>query len=203
MSEKKIKPKIETIAQELLDGEMLNGFNELLDFLKNEKINFSWTSVNGWNANYKGKRIGKLYLRGGKNFFDIVIDTVNCFKDDYDTYLEGQPGEIAEMLTERVSHQCVHCRPTCGCSHNSGKTVQISGKRYENACANSTVYGFNTSSGDMRIMTLIKPCAGEFPAGTPFERTTPIDVPIETVEKLILASKKYVEKTLAAKKQKS
>jgi len=197
---KKVKPKIETVAQELLDGEMLNGFNELINFLKSENISLLWTSFNGWNANYKGKRVGKLYLRGGNNFFDIVIDTVNCFKNDYDTYLEEQPGEIADMLLERVSHQCVHCRPTCGCSHSSGKTVHISGKRYENTCVNSTAYGFKTSGGDMQTMTLIKPCAGDFPEGTPPERAVPTEVPMETVKKLILASKAYVTKASETKK---
>jgi len=196
MPDKKIKPKIETVAQELLDGELLNIFNDLLNFLKNEKINLLWTSFNGWNANYKGKRVGKLYLRGGKNFFDMVIDTVNCFNYDYDTYLDGQPGEIVDMLLERVSHQCVHCRPTCSCSRSSGKTVQIFGKRYENTCVNSTAYGLNTSGGNMQTMTLIKPCAGDFPEGTPPERAVPTEVSIETVKNLILASKAYVIKHL-------
>jgi len=200
MAEKKIKPKIETVAQELLDGEMLIGFNEFINFLKNEKISLSWTSFNGWNANYKGKRVGKLYLRDGKNFFDIVIDTVNCFKDDYDTYLEEQPGEIADMFLERVSHQCVHCRPTCSCSHNSGKTVQVFGKQYENACVNSTVYCLNTSDGDTKTMTLKKPCAGEFPEGTPIERAVSTEIPMENVKKLILASKAYIAKTIEVKK---
>ncbi|MDR0287975.1 MAG: hypothetical protein LBI03_09780 [Clostridiales bacterium] len=200
MAEKKIKPKIETVAQELLDGEMLNGFNELINFLKSENISLLWTSFNGWNANYEGKRVGKLYFRNGKSFYYIVIDTVNCFKDDYDTYLEGQPGEIVDMLLERVSHQCVHCRPTCSCSHSSGKTVQIFGKRYKNACVNSTVYCLNTSSGDTKTMTLEKPCAGEFPEGTPIERAISIKIPMETVKKLILARKAYIAKTVEVKK---
>jgi len=194
-NQKSQKLKIEELAPKKLDGEFLKDFNDFLDFLKREKISAPWKSINGFKMKYKGEGVGGISFLGeggwadgiveAKNHIHIGVDTIGYRKDGFDLYLDGQSDEIKKMLMERLSYLCIHCRPTCGCSQVSGRNAAAAGKMYEKVCANMTGYGF--SGDNMRELTLFSPRASFTPE--------PVGkYPIETVKKLILARKAYIDK---------
>jgi len=196
-------PTIDAVARRQFEGDFLKGFAQFLVFLQDEKISLSWKamkSANGFKMNHKGEGIGSITL--GTSWFGSDIETKNCVliyvgtaevtKDRYSEYLEGQTDEIVGLFMEQIGNKCVHCRPTCGCSNASGKTISISNKPYENVCMNAHAYKFYASGGDMQTMAMCSPCAVYPPIAMH-------PVPVGTVKKLILARKAYIEKTLAAK----
>jgi len=124
-AQKANNPTIETVAEQLLDGEIKKDFIEFLDWMKQEKIRFQWGSTNSFNANYKSKRVARIGI--GENRVSIIIHTAE--RDKFDGYLEGQSGEIVDIFMKSIGKICNGCG---GCA--PGKSFYISGKHYEKIC---------------------------------------------------------------------
>ncbi len=189
------KLTIEDVAREQLDGDFWGEFEQFLAYLKQNKISIHWKSINGFNMKYRGDKVGIISFLGAgswddgiieaKNHVHIGVDTVGWGKSGFDTYLENQSDEIVDLLMEMIANKCIHCRPTCGCSQASGRTVEVAGNSHQNACMNATQYAFK--GDNMRELTMFSPRASITPV--------PIrHVPIDTVKKLIHARKEYIEK---------
>jgi len=204
-SQKAEKLTIEDTARKQLDGVFLSEFEEFVEFLKEENIRLAWKSINGFKATYKSKGIASIGLCA-TGWRDNAVETRNHVSIDvlsaggaqdnwggFDEYLEGQPGEVVGLFKAQISNKCVHCRPTCGCSQASGRTVHVSGKHHENVCMNAPIYKLYASGNGMNTMTLCSPCAVYPPIAV---RT----VPLGTVKKMVLARKAYIEKILQAGK---
>jgi len=199
-AQKAEKLSVEDVARKQLDGVFLKEFESLLDFFKEEQIRLPWKSINGFKMIYKGKNIGGFTLGAGgwldnniekRNYIVIHIGTAD--RNDYDEYLHGQAGEIATLFMDQINNKCIHCRPTCGCSRVSGRTMQVSGDRYENVCMNAPGFKFAASGDSMQTMTMCTPRALYPP-----EEAQP--VPLETIKKVIRARKAYIEKILFKEK---
>jgi len=192
-AQKAEKLTVADVARRQLDGDFLNGFYRLLDFLRQEKIALPWKSINGFKMVYKGANIGGFTLGAGgwldnaieaKNY--LVIHIASADRGAEADYLNAQGGELAAIFLEQIGIKCEHCRPTCGCSRASGRTIEMPGERRDNVCMNALGFKFVASGGDLSAMTMCTPRA-QYPP-------EPVrDVPIEVVEKLIVARKKYVE----------
>ena len=124
-AQKANKPTIETVAEQLLDGNLKKDFMKFLDWMKQEKIRFQWGSTNSFNANYKNKRVARIGI--GENRLSIIIHTAE--RDKFGGYLEGQSGEVADTFIKSIGKICNGCG---GCA--PGKSFYISGKHYENIC---------------------------------------------------------------------
>jgi hypothetical protein len=198
-AQKAEKLTIREVAQRKLDGDFLKAFDDFIVFLENEDIKLPWKSINGFKMTYKGEHIGAIHLGAG-GWLDNAIEKKNhlnmhvyAYGGNFDEYLDGQNAEVIDLFMERIENKCVHCRPTCGCSRASGRTVHVAGKAFENVCNNASVYNFDNVGSVMREMTMNSPCAVYPPI--------PIrPVPLETVKKLILARKAYITKSLASEK---
>jgi len=193
-AQKAEKLTVEDVARQQLDGEFLKEFEDLLDFFKREKISLPWKSINGFKMTCKGKTIGGFTLGAGgwlddaietKNY--LVIHIASAERGDEENYLNDQTGELAALFIEQIGNKCEHCRPTCGCSKAFGRTIDLSGERREHVCMNALGYKFIASGGDLKTMTM---CTSR--ALYPPEAVR--EVPVELVEKVILARKGYVEK---------
>ena len=194
-AQKAEKLTAEDVARRKLDGDFLREFNEFLEFCKEEKIRLPWKSINGFKMVYRGKTIGGLTL-GAEGWLDDNIEASNCVvmhigtaeKDDYDAYLRGQPDEIAGLFLEQIGHKCVHCRPTCGCSKVSGRTISVSGQTHDNVCMNAPGFKF-VASGGMQSVVLCTPRALYPPE--------PVrEVTLDMVKGLVRAKKGYVDNSL-------
>jgi len=181
--------KIVDLIQEKLDGDVLKDFEKFLDFLKEEKINTPWErfgyeGIHTFCIKHKGQNIGQIGFLDNENHVRIQIITE---WSNFNLYVEGQPVEITDMLTERLSYKCTHCRPGWGCEESSGKNFELADKRYEKRCAHVPSYRF--ISGDMNTFTLYTPIfrQPQEPVG---------EFPMEIIKKLILARKEYIIKTI-------
>jgi len=195
-AQKAEKLSVEDVAAVQLDGCFYRDFVILLDFLKKENIRLPWKSLNGFKMTYKSRNIGGFTLGAGgwqdnniekRNY--IVMHIASADGNDFDAYLEGQPDEIKGLFMEQIGNVCVHCRPTCGCSRASGRTVSVAGREYNNVCMNAPGFKFTASGDGMESMTMCTPRAVYPPE--------PVrEVPLETVKKVILARKAYIGKFL-------
>lgn len=183
---KTVKLKIEELIELQLDEPLLSGTKEFLHYLKNENISFLWTSFNGYDLKYKGKKVGKIYFREKRNRIELNIDTSDWGK--YDSFLEGQPKNLIELYEENMNGKCLRCRPNLNCAQGPGADFNVLGKLHKNVCVNSIRIHFLKTGGDMRFMTLKRPNAI---IGEPLLAR---DFPIKTIKDLILARKKYIEK---------
>jgi len=199
------KLTVEQVAQQQLSGTLLNEFMGFLAFLKEEKIRIAWKSINGFKATYKSKGVAGITLGAlgwldkaieTSNFVVIQVSTADVAWDDghgFDGYLQGQPESVVDLFMEQIKNKCVHCRPTCGCSKVSGRTVHAAGKQYDNVCMNAPSYKFYAAGSSMKNMTICTPCAVYPPVAVG-------EVPLETVKALVVARKAYIDRPLTTKK---
>jgi len=180
------------VARTQLDGAFLTQFEAFLTFCDNEKIRLPWKSINGFKMTYKGKNIGGLTLGAGgwldnnvgkRNYLLLHINTTD--RHDYDAYLHNQPQLITDLFMEQISHKCTHCRPTCGCSKVSGRTIHVANTSHENVCMNAIGYKFYASGDGMQTLTMCTPRAVYPPEDVR-------KVPLDTVKALMLARKDYI-----------
>ena len=189
-TQKAMRCKIHDLIQEKLSGDVLKDFEAFLDFLKEEKINTPWErfgyeGIHTFCIKHKGQHIGQIGFLNDENHVRIQVIAE---WSNFDSYVEGQPVEVIDMLMERLSYTCIHCRPGWDCEKNSGWTRKLAGKQYENRCSHMSTYRF--ISGDMNTFTLYTPIFRQ-----PQESVG--EFPLETVKKLILARKAYIAKTAA------
>ena len=182
--------KINDLIQEKLNGDVLKNFEAFLEFLKQEKINipwarFGWEGIHTFHIKHKGKGIGELSFLDDENHVRIQI---NNDWNNLDLYVKGQPNEITDVLTERLSYKCICCRPDWGCGKDLGKSVKFASKNYVNICASAPFYVF--ISDNMNTFTLYTPLWQQ-------PRKQVGVFPLETVNKLILAKREHIVKTIA------
>jgi len=187
------KPTIEAMAKQQLEGNLLKDFKDFLDFLQEETITLPWTSINAFNANYKGKRVGKIYLGGNslaKNSVEISVITAEW--DKLDDYLKAQSDEFVSLFINYISdNKCRRCRPDCSCARDPEYEFKVLGQRYEYPCFafGRHTYRFVSSGGGMSDMLMLGVDVGE--GGAPGRM-----VSIETVKKLMLARKEFIARML-------
>ncbi|MCL2547435.1 MAG: hypothetical protein FWE06_09705 [Oscillospiraceae bacterium] len=190
------KPKINEIARDKLNSNFANDFEAFLNFLKQEKITTPWRGILRaqphiirFYMKHKGKDVGHIDFNDDiANYIDIQVITVGWLKNDFDVYLEGQPNEIFDMLTERLSQKCIHCNTNhANCS--PGRSAEVAGKQYEKICVAMTLYKFG--GDNMQELTLHRP---------QYIATKPVGlVPLEMIKKLILARRDYIAKAIENK----
>ena len=171
------KLKIDDCIKMQLDGTLYDGVENFIQFLRSEKVSLPWSSNNGYDLKHKGKKVGKIYFRMGRNFVELNLDTANG--NDFDLYLEGQPENVIETFISNANIKCAGCRPHLECN---GRTIDALGNSYNDACINTVRIHFTQNSGDFSTMS------------HKLSHATAI-VPIETIKDLILARMSYIERT--------
>lgn len=181
-----------------LDGDFYVEFMKFFDFLKQEKINTPWKTMDSYNLKYEGRIIGGITLLGGaweddvseaKNNLRIGIATADG--NGYDKYLEGQPQEIIDLFMTRINNKCSQCRPASSCAKGKGINITVSGKRYKNICGLSNGFLLNSVDKNMTNMVMLN-------HGGVSETEMPT-LPLDTVKALIIAAKRYIEKVYPAR----
>ena len=184
---------LDAAAAQKLDDDFYVEFKNFFNFLKQEKINTPWKTMDSYNMKYEGHIIGGITLLGGdweddvneaKNNLRIGIATADG--NEYDKYLDGQSQEIIDLFMNRINNKCGQCRPSSSCAKKKGINITVSGKRYKNICCLSNGFHFNSVGGNMLEMIMLKH------GGIP-QIEMPI-LPLDTVKALIIAAKGYIEK---------
>ena len=112
MSEKKITPKIEEIAADLLVEDKLKTFLEFYEFLNNNKISKVKTGINSWAIKYKDKRIGAFRFHGNLwlvSYFKSF--TTEQWFEKCEKYLSVELKDfVLNNINPAPSGQCKKCK---------------------------------------------------------------------------------------------
>lgn len=85
--QKKIKPKIEEIYSEHLEGDIKKAALDFVAYMREKKMTPGWTSANSRKCNYKGK--GVCYLRTSGTAWDHTSSSGSWSVTLYGDYIYG------------------------------------------------------------------------------------------------------------------
>ncbi|MCL2286213.1 MAG: hypothetical protein FWC32_07595, partial [Firmicutes bacterium] len=128
--QQKIKPKIEDIIVEFLEGDRQQNALEFVAYLRTNKLNPCYASYNAWWVNYKGKRLISLRV-GCKESVRYGLSTGSWHIGHW---LQGFnfPDNIDDELKQFIWENtlpCIHCQ-NCAPGHSGS----ILGKHFESIC---------------------------------------------------------------------
>jgi len=126
--QKILKPKIEDVICECLDGDMRQAASDFADYVKSMKMSPRWTNRNAWVVNYKGRGVCKIYV--GDNAWLIRPS----FNHDYDDALFAFL--LEERLEDIIWENIYHCR-ACGKSPSTcmRKSAIVLGREFKGVCS--------------------------------------------------------------------
>ena len=136
MSEKTLKPKIEDIIADVLDGDTLENALDFVEFLRANKLSPRWASLNAWAVSYKNQRVCYIRLFGTAHYHNLEegswhINHVNygqtdLERDENKRYISDE--RLKDMVWNNVRHcaKCYNCKP--------GNVVTVLGKRFDEVC---------------------------------------------------------------------
>lgn len=128
----KIKPQIEEIIPELLDGELKTTALEFAAYLRAKKLTPQYSSVNSWKISYKGKCVCyiKMSSKMEKNIWRVVF------------YLDKYNREFSEGFKKAVQDNlqpCEACLKAC----RKGIGLTVFGKEFPNRCCHFPIQFVN------------------------------------------------------------
>lgn len=171
--QKAIKPLIEDLLPDFLDGDMKNSALDFVTFMRSNKIKPAWTLTNAWKAVCKGRCICYIHLGGGgaasaKNVKwvvtpylehineyekQILADGLQRFLWDNVMYCVNKPKD--SLASRETIHYAL--KPPCniwGCA--PGKTKTICGMEFTNVCRNGNRQHFWFHDPDAESVEAIK-----------------------------------------------
>lgn len=115
--QKNVRPLIEDVIRNYLDGENEKNAKDFISFLRFNKMPPQWASANSWSVSYKNKRV--CYIKLGDGFWKIV------HSGDYDSSYDVNINEYA-WNNIHFCRNCARCSP--------GIHALIFGKEFDNVC---------------------------------------------------------------------
>jgi len=169
--QKAIKPLVEDIIPEHIEGGMKNSALDFIAWLRANKMKPAWTLTNQWKAVYKGRNICRItlspwnefkkvmwvvtaYLEHIKEYEDAIInEDLQNFVWDNVIYCVQKPKESFPPVEYRYYALKSPCN-TWGCA--PGKTGVVCGKELTNICRNSNRQYFWFHDPDDASLNVIK-----------------------------------------------
>ena len=148
MSEQtKIKPKIEEIASEYLDGKNLNNLLDFVAWMRANKMTPTFANKSKTGVNYTSHIC---YVKLFHGYWYIWISGKHriykhLFIDDFLSCEELK--EIIGANLAKCSEGCKH-----GCNEGQGYTVTVCGKKYEKICGSCTVRFRSPNAKTLKII---------------------------------------------------
>lgn len=108
--QKKIKPKIEAMIIEQLEGGNRQSALDFVAYLRGNKMPPTWTSANSWKVGYKNK--GVCYIKLDQHGRDIWrVNPIIDHTEEYDAFTEAE--NLRGIIWKNVAY-CTRCHPnTC------------------------------------------------------------------------------------------
>lgn len=130
MSEKKVTPKIEEIAENLFDGDKLKNFLDFNEFLKNNKLTKGSTAKTAcrWMIKYKNKRL--CHLMASKDFWAISYYKDKEIFEKCENYITD---ELKEFILENINTK-PGCKNSKGGKCKGIENINILGKMFDRVC---------------------------------------------------------------------
>jgi hypothetical protein len=134
--QKKAKPKIEDVINDLLEGGRKQAALDFVSYIKSLRMTPQWASANSWAVNYKNKRI--CYIKVG----DYVAGGVSWYIRPAITYDDALIAFAANENLEKIMLDSIHFCHHCGkCS--PGKHAALFGKEFDNVCCSPIDFEFH------------------------------------------------------------
>jgi len=116
------KPKIEEVALNHLNEDDFKNLFNLLDFLKNIKLNARWHAPNSWSINHKGKKIGYIQLSEDRSW---RIMHNSLLYEEYDKHVDD---ELKVFVWNNIAS------PMCAQNCNGLESLTVMGKQFDGVC---------------------------------------------------------------------
>ena len=134
--QRKLKPKIEDVIPEYLDGDMEKNAIDFITYMQENKMVLRWAGVhNAWKANYKSKPICYVRLADGNN--PAWLSSAKNAKLTITPYLNNinkyQERIINEDWQDSIWDNLYYCK-VCGNGCAPGKDKIILGKEFKGLC---------------------------------------------------------------------
>ena len=133
MPEKTIKPKIEDKIVEVLNGNVLNGVLDLINYFNDIKMTPQWSATNVWKVSYKTFSLCFIRLHGCADYHNVKAGSWHIvpFIGEYES------SALSDELKEIVWKNKETCR---GCGKCALELKSVFGKTYDYACEKSIVF---------------------------------------------------------------
>ena len=122
----KIRPEIEDVIRDSLNGEALKNGLDFIAYLKKNKMSPQWSAANSWKVSYKTQNV--LFIRLGSNsrYHGVGAGSwcIKAFIGEYEAPLSDDFKEIV-WANIKYCDKCIHCR---------GKRMLIFGREIDNVC---------------------------------------------------------------------
>ncbi|MCL2487795.1 MAG: hypothetical protein FWE80_03850 [Oscillospiraceae bacterium] len=144
----KIKQKIEDVISSTLRGDVLKNALDFISWLKENKMNPSWISINSWKIRYKNKGIGNIRIYSESVNHKLPIDSWNLASVDLDHNAADDifDNKFKEIIWSNVRH-CVGCGKCA-----PGKDKVIFGKEFSGVCC----IWLSIVNPDMKTLACVK-----------------------------------------------
>ena len=140
MSEKVVKPKIESVISELLNGNALVNGLAFVAYLRENKISLSQAYPDTWKANYKGKVVCTVIIQNNGLCISLRGD-----------YSKGYEHILMNKIMKQSVEDNLFVKPCNGCNQkcSDGINTSLFGKDYVKICKHvlNTTY-FNVSDAN-------------------------------------------------------
>jgi len=139
----KIKPKIEEIIPEFLDGELKEAAFEFIAYLKLKKHTPRYSSFNSWKVSYKSKML--FYIKIEKNILSIAfhLEKFNCEHNE----------ALIKAIQDNLS-PCNACLKAC----RKGMELIVFGKKFTNICHYWTIKFVNPNINTLEHVKELMEC---------------------------------------------
>lgn len=160
--QKKTRPKIEEVFNEVLSCDNLSGALDFIAYLRANKMSPAWASANSWKCSYKNQ--GVCYVRtygtawnhtSGAGSWSVTL--YNDVSEEYNEFVTG--GNYQDIVwNSRALKRCSRCQPQkCAPDGDEGAfngfKMTFFGKEFENVCLNGDT---SFSDPDERTVAYIK-----------------------------------------------
>ena len=140
VEQQKIKPSIEDVAPELLDGENLQIVLDFSNYMRQNKNSLRWGGiVNTWKSMYKGKplcylRLAQPQYAHMRDLGDVELDrwVLTLYLNNMETYKDLIFKESWEELIWNGFNKCRQCDITKECCNAQNKIIL--GKELKGIC---------------------------------------------------------------------
>ena len=131
--QKNVRPKIEDVLFDALEGDALKNAQDFLAFIKENKMTPSWASANSWKVSYKGKGVCYIRLHGVAWYpMDASSWHLSLFAQ-YDKHLRELILDESEAIKTHVYNQVAASETCGGCM--PGVDRKQAGKEFASICA--------------------------------------------------------------------
>ena len=133
MSVKTVKPKIEDLICDILNGDAQKNALDFVSYLRENKLNPVWSAKNVWTVSSKTFRICFIRLHGAAEYHNLDVGSWNIspFIGEYSS--EALNDELKEIVWLNKKN----CQP---CGQCALKIDTIFGKKFANSCEASVLF---------------------------------------------------------------